>query len=81
MENMDIQYVLDPYVVAMYIVSYITKSEREMGDLLTNAQKEASEGNGDAIQQLRKLGSVYLQNREITVMGAIYLICGHALAK
>ena len=36
--NMDIQYVLDPYAVAMYIVSYITKSEREMGDLLKNAQ-------------------------------------------
>ena len=59
----------------MYIVSYITKSEREMGDLLTNAQKEASEGNGDAIQQLRKLGHAYLQNREISVMGAIYPIC------
>ena len=77
--NMDIQYVLDPYAVAMYIVSYITKSEREMGDLLTNAQKEASEGNVDAIQQLRKLGSVYLQNREISVMGAIYLICSMPL--
>ena len=77
--NMDIQYVLDPYAVAMYIVSYITKSEREMGDLLKNAQREASEGNIDAIQQLRKLGSVYLQNREISVMGAIYLICSMPL--
>ena len=77
--NMDIQYVLDPYAVAMYIVSYITKSEREMGDLLKNAQREASEGNNDAIQQLRKLGSVYLQNREISVMGAIYLICSMPL--
>ena len=77
--NMDIQYVLDPYAVAMYIVSYITKSEREMGDLLKNAQREASEGNVDAIQQLRKLGSVYLQNREISVMGAIYLICSMPL--
>ena len=77
--NMDIQYVLDPYAVAMYIVSYITKSEREMGDLLKNAQREASEGNTDAIEQLRKLGSVYLQNREISVMGAIYLICSMPL--
>ena len=59
--NMDIQYVLDPYACAMYIVSYITKAEREMGDLLKNAQKEAREGNIDAVAQLRKLGSVYLQ--------------------
>ena len=77
--NMDIQYVLDPYACAMYIVSYITKAEREMGDLLKNAQKEASEGNIDAVSQLRKLGSVYLQHREISVMGAIYLTCSMPL--
>ena len=77
--NMDIQYVLDPYACAMYIVSYITKAEREMGDLLKNAQKEHSEGNHDATKQLRKLGSVYLQNREISVMGAVYLICSMPL--
>ena len=77
--NMDIQYVLDPYACAMYIVSYITKAEREMGDLLKNAQKEDSEGNNDATKELRKLGSVYLQNREISVMGAIYLICSMPL--
>ncbi|XP_072023189.1 uncharacterized protein [Amphiura filiformis] len=77
--NMDIQYVLDPYACVMYIVSYITKSEREMGDLLRNAQKEAGQGNNDAIQQLRKLGSIYLQNREVSVMGAVYLICSMPL--
>ncbi|XP_072018214.1 uncharacterized protein [Amphiura filiformis] len=77
--NMDIQYVLDPYACVMYIVSYITKSEREMGDLLRNAQKEAAQGNNDAIQQLRKLGSIYLQNREVSVMGAVYLICSMPL--
>jgi hypothetical protein len=79
--NMDIQYVLDPYACVMYIVSYITKAEREMGDLLRNAQREAAEGNNDAVQQLRKLGSVYLQNREVSVMGAIYLICSMPLRK
>ena len=77
---MDIQYVLDPYACAMYMLSYITKAEREMGDLLRNAQREArDEGNEDAISQLRKLGTVYLQNREISVMGAIYLICSMPL--
>ena len=79
--NMDIQYVLDAYACVMYIVSYITKAEREMGDLLKNAQKEAAEGNDDAVAQLRKLGSVYLQNREISVMGAIYLTCSMPLKK
>ena len=78
--NMDIQYVLDPYACAMYMLSYITKAEREIGDLLRNAQREARyEGNQDAISQLRKLDTVYLQNREISVMGVIYLICSMPL--
>ncbi|XP_072042907.1 uncharacterized protein [Amphiura filiformis] len=77
--NMDIQYVLDPYACVMYMLSYITKAEREMGDLLRNAQREAREGNLDAVSELKKLGSVYLQNREISVMGAIYLVCSMPL--
>ena len=79
--NMDIQYVMDPYSCVMYIVSYISKSEREMGDLLRNAQREASEGNDAAISQLRKLGSLCIHHREISVMGSIYFICGLPLQK
>ena len=79
--NMDIQYVMDPYSCVMYIVSYISKSEREMGDLLRNAQREAYEGNDEAVSQLRRLGSLYLHHREISVMGSIYFICGLPLQK
>ena len=39
--NIDIQYVLDPYACAMYIVSYISKSQRGMSALLYAAAKEA----------------------------------------
>jgi hypothetical protein len=77
--NMDIQYVLDPFAAVVYMLSYLTKSEREMGDLLRNAQKEAREGNLDAVSELKKLGSVYLQHREVSVMGAIYLVCSMPL--
>ena len=77
--NMDIQFVLDAYSCVMYILSYITKAEREMGDLLRNAQKEAVEGNVDAVAQLRNLGSLYLQHREISVMGSIYTTCSMPL--
>ena len=77
--NMDIQYILDPFAATMYMLSYLTKSEREMGDLLRSAQREAREGNTDAVSELKKLGSVYLQHREISVMGAIYLICSMPL--
>lgn len=39
--NIDIQFVLDPYACAMYIVSYISKSQRGMSDLLIRACKRS----------------------------------------
>ena len=39
--NMDIQYVLNAYAYVMYVVSYIMKTERSMGDLLKRIAAEA----------------------------------------
>ncbi len=71
--NMDIQFVVDAYSCIVYIISYISKAEREMGLLLSNAQKEAQkQGNMDAKHALRKLGSVFLHNREVSAQESIY---------
>ncbi|XP_037395199.1 uncharacterized protein LOC108432566 [Pygocentrus nattereri] len=71
--NMDIQFVVDAYSCIVYIISYISKAEREMGLLLSCAQKEASkQGNVDAKQALRKLGSVFLHNREVSAQESVY---------
>ena len=45
--NIDIQFVLDSYACAMYIISYISKSQRGMSALLYAAAKEARNGNMD----------------------------------
>ena len=74
--NMDIQPVLDAYSCIMYIVSYISKTEREIGDLLKRAQQEAKEGNNEPVHQLRRLGNIYLHNREVSIMEAIYRVTG-----
>ncbi|XP_052680033.1 uncharacterized protein LOC128160727 [Crassostrea angulata] len=74
--NMDIQFILDPYSCIMYIMSYITKAEKELGELIKAAQREARQNNEEAIQELRKLGNVYLTHREISVMEAVYRVCG-----
>ena len=37
---MDMQYVLDPYACATYILSYITKGQRDMSRLLEEATEE-----------------------------------------
>ncbi len=57
--NMDIQYVVNAYACVVYIISYISKAEREMGLLLANAHKVVSKkGNVNAKEALKKLGSL-----------------------
>ncbi|XP_062574797.1 uncharacterized protein LOC134236639 [Saccostrea cucullata] len=73
--NMDIQFVLDPFSCIVYIVSYISKSEREMGMLLKQTKLEAEEGNLDAKQTMKKIGSAYLHHREVSAQEAVYRIC------
>jgi len=71
--NMDIQYVVNAYACVVYIISYISKAEKEMGLLLGNAHREATkQGNANAKDALKKLGSVYLHNRDVCAQEAVY---------
>lgn len=45
--NMDIQFILDVYACAMYIVSYISKAQKRMSELLQNVCAEAKEGHSN----------------------------------
>ncbi|XP_062414175.1 uncharacterized protein LOC119206796 [Pungitius pungitius] len=75
--NLDIQYVVNAYACVVYIISYISKAEKEMGLLLRNAHREASKhGNVDAKDALKKLGSVYLHNRDVCAQEAVYRLTG-----
>ena len=58
--NMDIQYVLDVYACAMCIVSYISKAQKGMSELLHRAVTEAKEGNTNIKQQVRDIGNKFL---------------------
>ena len=65
--NIDIQYVVDAYVCVVYIISYISKAEKEMGLLLGNAQREvAEEGNSSAKDASKNVGTVYLHSRDVS---------------
>ena len=71
--NSDIQFVRYAYACVIYIISYMSKAEREIGLLLTNAHREASkDGNVSAKEALRSLGSVYLHNRDVCVLKKLY---------
>ena len=58
--NMDIQYVLDVYACAVYIANYISKSQKDMSELLRQACTEVREGNCNIKQQVRDIGSKFL---------------------
>lgn len=61
--NLDIQYVTDAYACVVYILSYISKSERELNALLSSLREEA-ELDDDARANYKKLGLMYLSKRE-----------------
>jgi len=71
--NMDIQYVLDVYACAVYIANYISKSQKGMSELLRQACTEVRKGNCNIKQQVRDIGSKFLNNVEISAQEAVYI--------
>jgi hypothetical protein len=70
--NTDIQYVLNAYACVMYVASYMMKSERAMGELLKNVMNE---NRTEKLKlQLRKVGSAFLNHREVSAQEAVYRI-------
>lgn len=47
---MDIQFILDPYACVSYIVSYISKGQRGLSNILSEACKEAKQKDSDIKQ-------------------------------
>ena len=79
--SMDIQFVLDVYSCAMYIVSYISKSQKGMSELLRTACDEARWGNSTIKQQVRDIGNKCLNNVEIGAQEAVYIVLQPAMRK
>ena len=72
--NHDIQFVLDAYACAMYIVSYINKSAKGMSQLMAEACKEARKGNKTLKESVRHIGNKFLNATEVSAQEAAYLI-------
>lgn len=70
-----IKYITDPFACVVYIVSYISKSEKETSVLLEHTGKEARERNTDAIKAMKALGTTYLSSREVSAQEATFRTC------
>ena len=63
---MDIQVGCDVYVCAVYIVSYISKAQKGMSQLLQRSNEEARAGNSSIKQYIRDIGNQILHAVEIS---------------
>ena len=72
--NMDLQYILDPYSCVSYIVSYISKGQRGLSNLLKQACTEARETDSCVKEQVRRIGNQFLSSVEIGAQEAAYLV-------
>ena len=79
--NMDIQFVLDVYACAVYIVSYISKAQKGMSELLRTACAEARWGKSTIKQQVRDIGNTFLNNVEISAQEAVYIVLQLSMRK
>lgn len=71
---MDTQFILDPYACAVYIVSYISKGQRGMSNLLRHACEEARTSNSDIRQQVRRIENKFLSHVEVGAQEAVYIV-------
>ena len=72
--NIDVRFILDPYACAMYIVSYISKSQRGMSSLMHAAAKKARNANLDIKRQVRHTGNDFSNSVEVSAQEAVYLV-------
>ena len=71
---MDIQFGCDVYVCAVYIVSYISKAQKGMSQLLQRSNEEARAGNSSIKQYIRDIGNQILHAVEISAQETVYMV-------
>ena len=77
--NMDLQYIVDPYSCVMYVASYVLKSEKAMSETLKSAAKESERES--IKEQLKKVGTQFLNHREVSAQEAAYRLLSMPLKK
>ena len=79
--NMDLQYITDAYACAMYIISYMSKGQRGMSDLMKRACSDAREQSSDIRKQVQSISNKFLRHVEISAQEAVYLTLQMPLRK
>jgi len=70
---MEVHFVLNVHACAVYVVSYTSKAQKEMSELLKNACAEARKGNSTIKDQVRDIRNHFLISIEISAQKAVYI--------
>ncbi|MBN3308108.1 ZMYM1 protein, partial [Amia calva] len=73
--NMDIQYILNPYCCIVYNLSYISKAEHEMSEILKTVMKKAQHTNTTDSQDMKQVMQAYAKNRQVSAQEAVARKC------
>lgn len=73
--NMDIQYILDEYGCIMYMLSYISKPERELSDYLKTIVKEMSPETATEREEMKEVLQAYSKHREVSAQESVARTC------
>ena len=80
--NLDIQPVFNHYKAVAYMCSYLSKSEDECSQAMSQAVKEAFEHNLDNYQQMKSVAHSYVNKRECSIQECVYhILAGQWLRK
>ena len=74
--NMDIQFVLDPYAAANYVVAYMMKGNRSTSKLMEQAIIESKCGNLSIKEAINYIGNRLLRAQEVCAQEAVFHLLG-----
>ena len=70
--NMVLQFILDPYTCALYVISYIGNSQRGMSKLLRDVLMHLKAGNATIIERLRGIAYRFQSCSEVSAQEVSY---------
>ena len=79
--NHDIQYVLNAYACAVYIVGYINKQNRALSHLLSEIIKDAKRKGSTVREQVKAIGKIFLSSTEVSAQECIYILLSLPITK
>ncbi|XP_031637004.1 uncharacterized protein LOC116349612 [Contarinia nasturtii] len=79
--NMDIQFILNEYAVASYIVNYISKVDSGLSKLLRQAVADTNAGNVSLREKFRKVSNAFINGLLLSAQEAAYLCLSMPLSK